>query len=87
VKRTREGGDARCDVHVGKAVVHHVPEEDDGVRTGALRDAPRLEQIHVDEDPGCGPEERPTLRIRSLVEDLGIGDEEDASRLSVFFLR
>ena len=46
---------ALVDMHVGKTVVHHISEEDDCVWTFALRDAPRLAQIHVDEDPGHGP--------------------------------
>jgi hypothetical protein len=67
-------------MHVGETVVHHISEEDDCVRTFALRDAPRLAQIRVDEDPGHGPKERTALRVRPLVENLWIGDEEDVSR-------
>ena len=48
--------------------------------TFALGDAPRLAQIHIDEDPGYGPEERAALRVRPLIENLWIGDEEDVSR-------
>lgn len=70
------------DMHVGEAAVHHISEEDDCVRTLALRDAPRLAQIHVDEDPGDGPEERAALRVRPVIENLRIGDEEDVSCLS-----
>ena len=67
-------------MHIGETVVHHISEEDDCVWTFALRDAPRLAQIHVDEDPGHGPEERTALRVRPVVENLWIGDEEDVSR-------
>jgi hypothetical protein len=67
-------------MHVGETVVHHISEEDDCVWTFALRDAPRLAQIRIDEDPGHGPEERAALRVRPLVENLWIGDEEDVSR-------
>ncbi len=70
-------------MHVGEAVVHHIPEEDDRVRTRAFGDAPRLAQVHVDEDPGDGPEERAALGVRPLVEDLRIGDDEDVSRLAI----
>lgn len=74
-------------MHVGETVVHHISEEDDCVRTFALRDAPRLAQIRVDEDPGHGPKERTALRVRPLVENLWIGDEEDVSRrLSIISL-
>ncbi len=68
------------DMHVGETVVHHISEEDDCVWTFALHDAPRLSQIHIDEDPGHGPKERTALRVRPLVENLWIGDEEDVSR-------
>ena len=67
-------------MHVGETVVHHISEEDDRVWLFALRDAPRLAQIHVDEDPGYGPKERTAPRVRPLVENLWIGDEEDVSR-------
>ena len=67
-------------MHVGETIVHHISEEDDCVWTFALHDAPGLAQIHVDEDPGRGPKERTALRVRPLVEDLWIGDEEDVSR-------
>lgn len=70
-------------MHVGEAVVHHIPEEDDRVRTRAFGDAPRLAQIHVDEDPGDGPEERAALGVRPLVENLRIGDDEDMSRPAI----
>jgi hypothetical protein len=70
-------------MHVGEAAVHHISEEDDCVGTLALRDVPRLAQIHVDEDPGYGPEERAALRVRPVIENLRIGDEEDVSCLSV----
>ena len=72
-----------CDVHVGEAVVHQIPEEDDSVRTRAFGDAPRLAKIHVDEGPGDGPEERAALGVRPLVENLRIGDDEDVSRLAI----
>jgi hypothetical protein len=39
-----------CDFHVSKPVVHHISKEDDGIRTRSFRDAPRLAEIHVDED-------------------------------------
>jgi hypothetical protein len=68
------------DMHVSETVVHHISEEDDCVWTFALRDAPCLAQIRVDEDPGHGPKERTALRERPLVENLWIGDEEDVSR-------
>ena len=67
-------------MHVGEAVVHHISKEDDYVWTFALGDAPRLAQIHIDEDPGYGPEERAALQVRPLIENLWIGDEEDVSR-------
>jgi hypothetical protein len=67
-------------MHVGETVVHHISEEDDCVWTLALRDAPRLAQIRIDEDPGHGPKERTAPRVRPLVENLWIGDEEDVSR-------
>jgi hypothetical protein len=67
-------------MHVRETVVHHISEEDDCVWTFALRDAPRLAQIRVDEDPGHGPKERIAFRVRPLVENLWIGDEEDVSR-------
>ena len=70
-------------MHVDETVVHHVSEEDDCVRVLALRDAPRLAQIHVDEDPGHGPKERAALRVRPVIENLWIGDEEDMSCLSI----
>ena len=74
-------------MHVGETVVHHISEEDDCVWTFALRDAPRLAQIHIDDDPGDGPKERTALRVRPLVENLWIGDEEDVSRrLSIISL-
>jgi hypothetical protein len=83
-ERGEEGRDpyVLCDMHVGEAVVHHISEEDDCVRTRALGDAPRLAQIQVDEDLGEGPEERVALRVRHVVENLWIGDDEDASRVS-----
>jgi hypothetical protein len=68
------------DRHFGETVVHHISEKDDGVWTFALRDTPRFAQIHIDEDPGHGPEERATPRVRPLIEDLWIGDEENVSR-------
>jgi hypothetical protein len=67
-------------MHVGETVVHHISEEDDCVWTFALCDAPRLAQIHIDEDPGYGPKERTAPRVRPLVENLWIGYEEDVSR-------
>lgn len=70
-------------MHVGETVVHHISEEDDCVWALAFRDAPRLAQIHVDEDPGYGPEEGAALRVRPVIENLWIGDEEDVSRLSI----
>jgi hypothetical protein len=70
-------------MHVGEAIVHHISEEDDCVRTPAFRDAPRLAQIHVDDDPGHGPKERAALRVRPVIENLGIGDEEDVGRLFI----
>jgi hypothetical protein len=74
-------------MHVSETVVHHISEEDDCVWTFALRDAPRLAQIRIDEDSGHGPEERTALRERPLVENLWIGDEEDVSRrLSIISL-
>ena len=75
-------------MHVGETVVHHISEEDDRVWSFALRDAPRLAQIHIDEDPGYGPKERTASRVRPLVGNLWIGDEEDVSRrLSVSLLK
>ena len=74
-------------MHVGETVVHHISEEDDCVWTFALRDAPGFAQIRIDEDPGHGPKERTALRVRPLVENLWIGDEEDMSRrLSIISL-
>jgi hypothetical protein len=74
-------------MHVGETVVYHISEEDDCVWTFALRDAPRLAQIRIDEDPGHGPKERTALRVRPLVENMWIGDEEDVSRrLSIISL-
>jgi hypothetical protein len=70
-------------MHVGKAVVHHISEEDDCVWMPALRDAPGLAQIHVDEDPGHGPKERVASRVRPVIENLRIGDEEDVGRLFI----
>jgi hypothetical protein len=70
-------------MHVGETVVHHISEEDDCVWVPAFRDAPRLAQIHVDEDPGYGPKERAAPRVRPVIENLWIGDEEDVSRLSI----
>lgn len=70
-------------MHVGEAVVHQISEEDDRVRMRAFGDAPRLAQIHVDEDPGDGPEERHALGVRPLIENLRIGDDEDVSRLAI----
>jgi hypothetical protein len=70
-------------VHVGEAVVHQISEEDDRVRMRAFGDAPRLAQIHVDEDPGDGPKERAALGVRPLIENLRIGDDEDVSRLAI----
>jgi hypothetical protein len=67
-------------MHVGETVVHHISEEDDCVWTFSLRDAPGPAQIHIDEDPGYGPKERTAPRVRPLVENLWIGDEEDVSR-------
>lgn len=74
------------DIHVGETVVHHISEEDDCVRAPAFRDAPRLAQIHVDEDPGHGPKERAAPWVRPPIENLWIGDEEDVSRLSISLL-
>src|SRR6266403_1249253 len=45
-----------------------------------MSDAASLAQIHIDEDPGYGPEERAALQVRPLIENLWIGDEEDVSR-------
>lgn len=67
-------------MHVRETAVHHISEEDDCVWTFALRDAPGLAQIRVDEDPGHGPKERTAPCVRPLVENLWIGDEEDVSR-------
>ncbi len=68
------------DVHVGETVVHHISEKNDCVWTFTPGDAPRFAQIHIDEDPGHGPEERATPRVRPFIEDLWIGDEENVSR-------
>ena len=84
VEKGKEGlewrEDELHDMHVGEATVHHISEEDNCVRTPGLRDTPRLAQIHVDDDPEHGPKGRATLRVRPVVEDLWIGDEEDVSR-------
>jgi hypothetical protein len=77
---------ALCDMHVGEAVVHHVSKEDDCMWTRALGNAPGLAQIHVDEDPGDGPEERAASRVRPPIENLRIGDDEDVSRLSFILI-
>jgi hypothetical protein len=73
-------------MHVDETVVHHISPRK-MMACGRLlfvsRDAPRLAQIHIDEDTGHGPtKERTALWVKPLVENLNlwIGDEEDVSR-------
>ena len=70
-------------MHVGEAIVYQITKEDDHMQTHALGDVPHLAQIHVNEDLGEGPEEQAALRVRPLVENLQIGNNEDMSHLAI----
>ncbi len=74
-------------MHVSKPIVHHISKEYDGVGTRTLRDAPCLAEIHVDEDACDGSEKQGSRRVGSLIKNLWIGHEKNASLFTLSLLQ